>query len=69
MFCVRNFLDLTFSQTGVLISSIISSMSEILSSISYILLARLVSGVSVLLPRFSISKILFITSISISGPK
>jgi hypothetical protein len=69
MFCVRNFLDLTFSLAGVSISSIISSTPESLSSISCTLLVMFVSVVPVLLPRFSISRIpsgciFFIASIS-----
>lgn len=57
MFYVRKYLDLEFSVTEVSISSIIYSMPEILSSISYILLVMLASVVSDLFPRLSISRI------------
>ena len=49
MFCVRNFLDLTFL-TDVLISSILPSMPEILSSFFYILLVIFASAFSCSLP-------------------
>jgi hypothetical protein len=58
MFYLRNFLDLIFSLTGVLIYSIVSSTPEILFSISHILLVMLASVVPVLCPKFSISTIL-----------
>lgn len=51
MFCVKNYLVLT-SLTGVSIST----MPEILSSISYILFVMLVSVAPVHLPTFSISR-------------
>ena len=57
MFYVRNFLDLTFSLVDISIYSTVSSMPEILSSISYILLVMLASVVSVLFTRFFISRI------------
>lgn len=47
MFCVRNFVDLKLSLKDISTSSIVSSMSEILSSISYILLVKLASIVFV----------------------
>jgi hypothetical protein len=53
MFLVRNFLDLAFSLTEVAISSKVSSMLEILSSISYILLVMLGSIFLVLFLGFS----------------
>jgi hypothetical protein len=72
MFCIRNFLDLTFSLTYVSISSIISSVPRILSFIFCILLAILVSAVPAYLPRFPISRIpsvsvFFTVSVSILG--
>lgn len=48
MFCVRKVLDLTFYLTDVSISSTMSSMAEVLSSVSYILLVMLNSVVAVL---------------------
>jgi hypothetical protein len=57
MFCVRNFLDFTFYLFDVSSSSIVLSVLEILSSISYILLEMPVCVVLVPLPRFSISRI------------
>jgi hypothetical protein len=48
IFCVRNFLDITFSLTGVSISFVIPSMTEILSSMSCILLVMLMSVVPIL---------------------
>lgn len=57
MFCVRNFLDLTFSLTDVSISSITFSTPEILASISCILLVMFLPIVPVHTPRFSISRI------------
>lgn len=52
MFCVRNFVDLKLSLKDISTSSIVSSMSEILSSISYILLVKLASIVFVHILRF-----------------
>jgi hypothetical protein len=46
MFCARIVLDLIFSLTEVSMSSLVSSMPEIISSISYILLVRLASNIS-----------------------
>lgn len=62
MFCVRDFLDLIFSLTCL-------SMPESLSSIFFILLVKLASGVPVHIPEFFISRIasvcvFFIASIS-----
>jgi hypothetical protein len=55
MFCVRNFfLYFILPLTNVIISSIVSSMPDILSSISYILLVMLMSVFPVLFSRFSI---------------
>lgn len=63
---------LTFSLTTVLIPSIVPSIPEILSSISFILLVMLKSVVPVHLPRFSASRIpsvcvFFIAPISTFG--
>ena len=55
MFCEENLLDLPLSLTRAFIFSMVSSESEIHSSISCILLVMLVSEVSVRLPRFSIA--------------
>ena len=52
MFCVRRFLDLTSSLTNTSISSV----PNILFSISCILLMMLTSVISYLSPRFSISR-------------
>jgi hypothetical protein len=52
MFCVMKFLDFAFSLTDILISSIVSSTSEILPSVSCILLVMLMSVVIVLFPIF-----------------
>ena len=46
MFCVRKFLALTFSLTDVSIYSIVSSLPEMFSSISCILLAMIVPTVN-----------------------
>lgn len=69
----QNFLDLTFSLTRVSSSSIVPSISEILSSISSVLLARLASEVPIHIPKFFISRppsvwFLFIDYISTFKP-
>jgi hypothetical protein len=51
MFCIRNFLEI-FSLTDVSVSSIVSSMPEILFSVSCVLLIMLASVIPVILPRF-----------------
>lgn len=52
MFFARNVLNLTYSLTHLSISSMAYSISEILTSISYILLVMLTSVFPVHLPRF-----------------
>jgi len=66
MVCITNVLDLAFSLTNVSISSVLSSVPEVLYVVSFILLVSVV----LLFPRFSISRItsicvFFIASISI----
>ena len=53
----QEFLDLTFSLTNILMSSIISFVLEVLSSISCILLLMLTSVVPILFPRVSFSRV------------
>jgi hypothetical protein len=55
LFCVRNFLTLTFSLTDVSVSSTVSSILEMLSSISCTLLRMLTSLFLFSSHRFSIS--------------
>jgi hypothetical protein len=69
VFCAWVFVDLAFSSVKVSISLIMISMSEILSSISCILLLRLASEVPVLVPKlfisiFTSSWVFFLYSIS-----
>lgn len=52
MICVCNYLDLIFSLNDTSISSIVSSIPELLSSITYFLLVKLVSVVSGEIPKF-----------------
>lgn len=56
MFENQNVLDLSFSLTKVHISSILSSVSEMIFSISFILLLKLASGVSAQVSKFFISR-------------
>lgn len=68
MFCFGIFFDISFSlsDVSILIASMISSMPEILSSISVVLVVMLASIVVVLIARFSISVcVFFIASTSI----
>ena len=57
--CQEN-LELTFFLTDVSISSMLSSMSAIISSISYILLVMLLSSVPVYFPGLSISRVVLV---------
>ena len=63
---VRHFLDLAFSLTDITISSMASSMPEILSSTSCVLLVMFAAIVPLLFPRFSISWVASFYVISIT---
>lgn len=56
MFCARSFLDLRFALTNVSISSIMSSVTEILSCISCVLLVKLPFVVPVHVSKIFTSK-------------
>jgi hypothetical protein len=60
IFWVRRILPFKISLIVVIILSKVSSTTEILSSISYILLLMPASVVTALFPRFSISRVGFI---------
>ena len=56
MLSVRSFLNLRFALTNISISSIMSSVPEILSCLSCVLLVKLPFVVPVQVPKFFISK-------------
>ena len=72
MFCVKTFLDLRLFLTSISISSIISTMIQILSSIASILLVQLVSVVPLLTYIFHFQNsinFLFSLLFQFSGPE
>jgi len=69
-FVPRSFPDLSFSLTNIFNSCIMSSMPELISSISYILLAQFAPVISALISKIFIPSfffwVFFIDSISTS---